>query len=156
MGHMNFLQEASKSDLIDIIISLQSQLGEEVTEERFAKCNKWPLIKIFITLEDRVNCGHTSKALDINECINDPRVWKLKEFFRRGQKKTEGYSEYLGSVKKLAVEAGLDECGALLDRYVVGRVLAGISDSSVRDREVIQSKFFWLDSQLEKRIEIPF
>ena len=64
MGFMAYLQEASKNDLIDIIISLQSQLGEEITEERFAKKNKWPLVQTFIALEDSVHCGHPPKAPD--------------------------------------------------------------------------------------------
>ena len=64
-------------------------------------------------------------------------------------------SEYLGSVKTLAVEAlGLEECGALLDRYVVDCVLTGMSDSSLRDREggdSIEIYFYGLILSLKNR-----
>ena len=134
MGFMEFLQEASKNDLIDIIISLQSQLGEEITEERFARKNKWPLVQTFISLEDSVHCGHAPNVPDIGV------VRTLKEFFRRCQNDTETFKEYLDNVKKLATEAGLRECERLFDRYVVARVLAGVSDSSLRDDVLSKSK----------------
>ena len=103
MGFMEFLQEASKNDLIDIIISLQSQLGEEITEERFSKKNKWPLVQIFISLEDSVHCGHPPNVPDIGV------VRTLKEFFRRCQNDTETFKEYLDNVKILYRLSGYEK-----------------------------------------------
>ena len=134
MGFMEFLQEASKNDLIDIIISLQSQLGEEITEERFARKNKWPLVQIFISLEDSVHCGHPPNVPDIEV------VRTLKEFFRRCQNDNETFKEYIDNVKKLASEAGLNKCERLFDRYVVARVLAGVTDSGLRYEILSKSK----------------
>ena len=129
MANASILQ-ASKSDLIDVIISL----GEKSSEEELMRLNRWPLIQIFVALEDSGYCGHSPKTIDRTKAAS------LKQFFRRQQNGAETSSEYLCNVKKLAVEAGLNVCGQLYDRLVVGQVLKGMFDSSSREKILSKTK----------------